>query len=372
MKRLLFLAAAWFILGAGRALPAVMLTLDAPVVNAATGTAVTFTGTLTNTDAVEKVFLNDLQFSVPAGLSPQPNTFFANVPGILLPGESYVGPIFSAALDSTAAPGDYHCTLTVKGGADLLAGDSLVPASFTVLSPVVTIAATTPDAGEFGPVAGAFAVTRTGGDGIPLTVNFSIGGTAVNGGAFAAIAPTVTIPSGAASANITVTPVPNNLAEGDRTVVLTLASSSALNIGAAAAATVTVHDKPADAWRLQKFGADANTPAAADDGDWEQDGIRNLAEYGLSLDPKASDVDAVPQATVVDGHLTLSFVPNPGAADILYTVEASTDLTTWSADDVETVVLPNPIPPTRQAFRYRHPVSSAAKVFLRLKLERIP
>ena len=55
----------------------------------------------------------------------------ANVPGILLPGETYSGVLFSVTLSAAALPGDYAGAITVKGGADIFAGGDLVSANFT-------------------------------------------------------------------------------------------------------------------------------------------------------------------------------------------------------------------------------------------------
>jgi hypothetical protein len=364
----------WLVVGMMKAFAALTISLDAPVQNATPGNAVVFTGTLTNTDGSAKLFLNDLLVQAPGGVAQQPNVFFANVPGILLPGESYTGPIFSVAVAANASPGDYVCTLDVKGGADIFAADSLATVGFTVtvVLPVVTITATVPDAAEFGPVSGTFTVTRTGGTGIALGVPFTIGGSAVNGTACAPITSPVTIPVGASAAQITVAPIPNNIAEGDRTVVLTLAVAGTFTIGAPSAATVTIHDKPADQWRLANFGDAANTPAASDAGDWEHDGIANLLEYGLSLDPKESDWAALPQALLVDGYLTLSFVPNPNATDVLCVVEGSANLSSWGTGDVELVTLANPIPPTRRTYRYRYPAGTVGAGYLRLRVDLQP
>ena len=104
---------------------ALTVSLDAPIVNAAAGNVLVFNGTFTNTDPSGKVFLNDLQVSAPAVLTLQPNVFFENVPGILLPGETYTGPIFSVALGAAAMPNDYNATLTVSGGANISATGTL-------------------------------------------------------------------------------------------------------------------------------------------------------------------------------------------------------------------------------------------------------
>lgn len=362
----------WLALGMMNACAALTISLDAPVVNAAAGTTLIVTGTFANTDTAAQIFLNNLQVSASSALALQPNVFFANVPGILLPGESYTGPIFSVTLGAGASPADYNATVTVSGGGDIFATGTLATMAFTVLSPAVTISATTPNAAEFGPVSGAFTVSRTGGTGIPLGVSLTIAGTAMNGASCIAIAPSLTLDSGVSSADVAVTPIPNNIADGDRTVVLTLAASANYNPGASVTGTVTIRDKPADQWRLQKFGAAANTPAAADTASWANDGVANVIKYGLGMDPVIGDVWELPAPTVAGGYLTLSFVPNPSATDVQFTVEGCPDLVTWSAGNVEPVTLSNPVPPTRQTFRYRFPVAVIRAAYLRLKIERLP
>ena len=360
-------AVVWLVLGMARAGAALTISLDAPAANAATGTAVIFTGTLTNTSATAKVFLNDVQCVAPAGLALRPNTFFANVPGILLPGEIYTGPIFSAVLGAVASPGDYACTLAMKGGADIVAADELATAVFTVLSPVVSVAATVPGAFEFGPVSGAFTVTRSGATMIPLAVPFTIGGSAANGTDFATVTSPVVIPTGAAAADVPVVPIPNNIAQGNRTCVLTLSASGTANIGASAAATVIIHDRPIDLWRFNQFGAAANTPAASDTASWAGDGVANLIKFATAFDPRVSNVAVVPRPALMNGYLTLSFVPNPDATDVSYVVESTTDFTSWGTSELDLITL-SPV----RTYRYRHPVSEGGRAFLRLKVERLP
>ena len=81
------------------------LTLTPTAQPAAPGAEVLFSGTLTNTSATERLFLNDITFTPtpPNVTALSSNAFFANVPGILLPGETYGGPLFRISL-STAPP----------------------------------------------------------------------------------------------------------------------------------------------------------------------------------------------------------------------------------------------------------------------------
>jgi hypothetical protein len=353
---------------------ALNIALAPAVLNAARGSEVVFGGTLTNTSATGKIFLNDihavLDGSAATYLVLQPNTFFANVPGILLPGETYTGPIFRMALAAVAPAGDFSGTITLDGGANIAGIANLASAVFTILSPDVDIAATDPNASEFGPDTGTLAITRTGATTVALDVSLAITGSALNGTTYEGIAPVVTIPINAESATVTVTPILDHIPQGDRIATLSLSSSAAFNIGASGSATVTIHDTPADAWRLEKFGVNANDPAAADAADWDADGLSNLTEYALDLAPKTPDRDALPVPSHEGDYVYFSYVPNPVALDIVYAVEAATALGAWSAADVESITLPNPTPPNRVTVRYRHPISLTDHIFLRLNVAR--
>jgi hypothetical protein len=109
-----------------------------------------------------------------------------------------------------------------------------------VALPTVTIAATDAIATEAGLTTGQYTVTRTGATTAALTVNYTVGGTATAGSDFVALAGSVQIPAGAASATITVTPIDDLLVESDETVIVTLAANAAYTVGAAASATVTI------------------------------------------------------------------------------------------------------------------------------------
>jgi hypothetical protein len=106
--------------------------------------------------------------------------------------------------------------------------------------PVVTLTATGAPA-EAGPLAGQFVIARDLATG-PLTVALAISGTATPLTDFAALPSEVTLPDGAATAIVTLTPVDDAVADADETVVLTLASGTAYAIGTPATATHTILD----------------------------------------------------------------------------------------------------------------------------------
>jgi acetyl esterase/lipase len=98
------------------------------------------------------------------------------------------------------------------------------------------------DASEAG-AAGRFTVSRTGSTAAPLTVRWALAGTAAAGSDFTAPVESATIPAGAASINVNVTPAADSLVEGDETVELRLAFDPAYRIDdAKSAARITLAD----------------------------------------------------------------------------------------------------------------------------------
>lgn len=94
-----------------------------------------------------------------------------------------------------------------------------------------------------------FTITRDGDTSAPLTVKYTVGGTAVAGTDYVALAGAgeTEIPAGRASASIVVTPVYNSAKSGDKSLVLTLTADAAYTIdSAAASAQATLIDLESD------------------------------------------------------------------------------------------------------------------------------
>ena len=92
--------------------------------------------------------------------------------------------------------------------------------------------------------------------------------------------------------------------------------------------TFTTAGTPVEVWKFAHFGAAWASVDMADDPD--NDGISNFLEYALGGDPTVSDPQILPQASMQDGHLCLSFTRNANLTDLTYTVSASNDLMVWS------------------------------------------
>jgi hypothetical protein len=81
---------------------------------------------------------------------------------------------------------------------------------------------------------------------------------------------------------------------------------------------------PIDLWRLNNFGSSANTGNAADSADPDHDGLANLIEYALGLNPNTPNPDPITWS-LNSGHLTLSYKrPHPAPPDISSIAEVTT------------------------------------------------
>ncbi|HLP02950.1 MAG TPA: hypothetical protein VK163_13055 [Opitutaceae bacterium] len=87
---------------------------------------------------------------------------------------------------------------------------------------------------------------------------------------------------------------------------------------------------PFQKWQQDKFGSSASDDAiAGPSADPDGDGLENLLEYALGLDPLLHGATTV----VIDtdtGALRLTATKNAAATDIVYMVEVSSDLTSWT------------------------------------------
>lgn len=94
---------------------------------------------------------------------------------------------------------------------------------------------------EDGEVPAEFVVFRSGGI-RPITVQYTLGGTAEHGVDYQPLSGVVEIPGGVRAVGIPVVPIPDGLVEPQETVVLTLLEGEGFLLGAPATATVTLDD----------------------------------------------------------------------------------------------------------------------------------
>ncbi len=106
--------------------------------------------------------------------------------------------------------------------------------------PFVSIVATDAEATEVGPTTATFTLSRTGSTDEPLTIQYTVGGTATPGSDYTALPDSATIPAGSATATLVVTAIDDTLIELDETVIVTLSVDPAYIVGTPSSATVTI------------------------------------------------------------------------------------------------------------------------------------
>jgi len=101
-------------------------------------------------------------------------------------------------------------------------------------------------ASESGSNTGAFRLTRVASATLPLTsplsVTFTLTGTATNGTDYTSLPLTATFLAGQATVDVIVTPIADSLAEGSESVILTLAAVAPYTLGSPKSGVVTITD----------------------------------------------------------------------------------------------------------------------------------
>jgi hypothetical protein len=333
-----------------------------------------FTGILSNTDPTNSLYLNGIQFTASGSFTPDSNAFFANVPGILSAGQTYSDVVFGVTINPATPAGDYFGAVTILGGSNIFAASNLATLPFQVSTIDVSIQANVANAYKFGAQPGSFAVTCVGGSDLSLVVNYAISGTASNGVNYSSITNSVTS-ADSAPANIAIVPLADGVVEGDKTVVLTLLNSTTYNLAVPASATVTIHDTPFNTWLLAEFGTNANNLSISGDlADPDGDGIVNLLEYALNLNPNVASVTGLPTAQVDPACdcLTLTYTKVLSAIDLSYTVEAASDPGgPWSTNGITQIVLGSDgVTQTNKASDAGNPIATSGRRFMHLRVTR--
>ena len=161
--------------------------------------------------------------------------------GVLSDGSALVTGRFNDT--ATFGPGEPGEVSLVSAGLH----DIFVAKYSIAFPPGITVTATDADASEAGPDTGSFTITRTGDTASSLTVNLAVGGPATYGMDYTTSPDTsggaLTFGPGHSSVDVVVTPIADaEYAEGDETVVVTIADGAGYTVGTPGSATVTIAD----------------------------------------------------------------------------------------------------------------------------------
>ncbi|NCR46461.1 MAG: hypothetical protein GPJ09_21425, partial [Microcystis aeruginosa SX13-01] len=109
-----------------------------------------------------------------------------------------------------------------------------------VTLPSITLAVSPSSVTEDGTTNLVYTFTRSGVTTNPLTVNYTIGGTATNGTDYTSIPTSVTFAANSSTATVIVDPTADTTVESDETVALTLATGTGYTVGTTTAVTGTI------------------------------------------------------------------------------------------------------------------------------------
>lgn len=110
--------------------------------------------------------------------------------------------------------------------------------------PAVTlqVVATDPVASEWGVDPARFTFVRTGDSNVPITVGFTLGGTAAAGSDYAATPGAIVLPAGVIATSLVITAVDDDLVEGLETLTLALQPGTNYAVGTHGAAAAAIRD----------------------------------------------------------------------------------------------------------------------------------
>jgi hypothetical protein len=198
-------------------------------------------------------------------------------------------------------------------------------------TPVVEVVASDANTSEFGTNSARFTIVCPNGpNSTPLTVNYSVGGTATPGVDYATLPGTMTLAAGATATNILVIPLGDNLSANKVSVTLNLIPSAGYLLATLTNATVNILDRPLNNWLRSNFTATelANSLISGDAADPDQDRIPNLIEYALGLSPKIQNPNPF-TPSFSNGVFGIAYTLSDTAIDVSLTPAWSTNLLNW-------------------------------------------
>jgi hypothetical protein len=134
---------------------------------------------------------------------------------------------------------------------------------------------------------------------------------------------------------------------------------------------LTLITTPIEQWRYTYFGSVLNTGNGLDTADTDGDGVANLIEYAMKMNPAANDV--VPQSATKNGNvLDFIYTKNKAATDVTFAVEWSDTLngTDWSTVGVSVPVVLSDNGVTQQVKVTVPAGAGVARRFVHLKFTR--
>lgn len=177
-----------------------------------------------------------------SGTATAGTDYTGNAASVTIPANATTATVtIDPTADGTVEP-DETVILTIAAGAGYVIG-APSSATGTILNddvPVASITVAPASVLENGPDNLLFTVALNAASASPVTVNYTVGGTATNGADYAPIGTSVLFPTGTTSQTIIVNPNSDGTIEPDETVILTLTAGAGYTVGTPSTATGTI------------------------------------------------------------------------------------------------------------------------------------
>ena len=251
-------------------------------------------------------------------------------------------------IDDTTDESDETVIYTIQSGEYNIGAQNTATVTIadndTATLPTVTASATDSVAGETSPNPGSGRVTfaRSGPTASPLTVNFSVGGSATSGSDFTAVGTSVTIAAGQSSAVVNINPIDDSAIEATETVILGILPNAAYTIGSPSAAQVNIADNDVGAL-VQFVTATMNIAQNLQDDQRLQLSAGVAPAGGLSVRVSSSNPNVLLSATSTGSGaqtLNLTIPANNSQSPAFYVYSLAS--TGTASLTVEILTTPNP------------------------------
>ncbi|TRU37621.1 MAG: hypothetical protein EWV78_06785, partial [Microcystis aeruginosa Ma_MB_F_20061100_S20D] len=202
--------------------------------------------------------------------------------------------------------------------------------------PSITLAISPASVTEDGTSNLIYTFTRTGDTTNPLTVNYTVDGTATNGSDYTSIPTSVTFAANSATATVTVDPTADTTVESDETVILTLAAGTGYTVGTTNPVTGTINNDDFSQLSINNItvveGLDNNAILTVT--------VDNPNPQPITFNYTTAPIDATANVDYTSKTGTITIAANTSTATINIPI-LNDNLN--EADEIFTVTLSNPV-----------------------------
>ena len=161
------------------------------------------------------------------------DTFQKSLPAYLVAGQNY----YIEALHKEATGADHLAVAWTQPGSasiEVIDGQYLSP-----IVPEVRVFSDKPTVSEGSTTPAVYTIVRQGAaNNLALDVNYSVSGSAINGTDFQALSGVITIPAGADSVDLVLTPIADSILEGEESIVVEIEAGAGYEVGSKSERTV--------------------------------------------------------------------------------------------------------------------------------------